>query len=86
MKFPDFSQTILRKIFWFNTRNIQHDEGIIKVVVLENTQMFQLQMTLIKFSLLMTKGENNDHSMFLYMRQDTQKFDFKSSMKITSSL
>ena len=63
MKYPDHFE----KNSLFNTKNIRHVGGTIKVVLLENTKIFQLQMTLIKFSLLMTKREKNDHSMFLYM-------------------
>ena len=63
MKFPDH----FKKNFLFNTNNIRHDRDTIKIVSLENTKIFQLQMTLIKFSLLMTKREKNDHSVFLYM-------------------
>ena len=63
MKFPDH----FKKKFLFNIRNIRHAGGIIKVVLLENIKMLQLQMILTKFSLLEAKREKNDHSMFLYM-------------------
>ena len=63
IKFPDH----IKKIFLFNTKNIRHFRGTKKIVLLENTKIFQSQMTLIKFPLLMTKRGENDHFMFLYM-------------------
>ena len=50
------------------------------IVVLENTKMFQSQMTLTKISLLVTKKEKID-----YIWQNNQNFVFKVCMKITSS-
>ena len=47
-KFPDFSLTILRKIFVLPHKDIRHIEGSIKILLLENAKMFQMQMTLIK--------------------------------------
>ena len=41
-KFPDFSLTILRKIFVLYHKDIRHAGGTLKIVLLENAKMFQL--------------------------------------------
>ena len=64
MKFPDHH---FKKIFLINIRNIRHTGGTLKIVLLGNTKMFQLQITLIKFSLLVTKRKKIDHLVCLYM-------------------
>ena len=42
------SQTIFRKNFVEHYRDIRHTEGTIKISLLENAKMFQLQMKLTK--------------------------------------
>ena len=50
-KFPNY----FKKNVLFHTRNIRYTRSTIKVVLLENTKMLQLQMTLTRFSFLETK-------------------------------
>ena len=50
-EFPRLFPDHFKKLFLFNTRNVRHARGTIKDVLLENTTMFQLRITLIKFSL-----------------------------------